>query len=468
MPSNVLVYARDSLIFIRRHFVFLKKHLRYIIRTKAFIFALFLPIVSSLSADEKSLTLSFPLIDLPAKSDAPMSVPSMAQSLAITKNFYQYVHLASLDRWSAEYPRGTTLSLLFFDFMSTWMPLGSSWLHEEWHRAAMGREGINSYDEVNDLPFFSEAISVSDIDDSSLAGFKKNDPAGFIRMHSAGIEAQLELNLALEKDLFFSGIDAFNEFLLWSNVVNSISYSFVCASNESDNLTNDILSKEDENIRARDFTGLDCNAWVYDLFRPNEPYADRGIHPSGNGVNRYIRYSDLSSNEKKYLKRQAVLSLLNIIDPFLIYKRKFYWQKIAWNANIRHHYTPFGNSIDINTFVKHPLADVMVVSHLYSNYHSRFYGIEMEIIRHKLRQFEQTLVLTPRIMLWTQPRHLSFETSTERFGGLISVNVASKIYRNWEWFVELESKTTGWVAGNAYLEPSKSFRAGLNYQFARY
>ena len=41
---------------------------------------------------------------------------------------------------------------------------------------------------------------------------------------------------------------------------------------------------EERNIAKRDFVGLDCNAWVYDLFRPNEPYELRGIHPIGNWI----------------------------------------------------------------------------------------------------------------------------------------------------------------------------------------
>src|SRR6185436_9321120 len=75
---------------------------------------------------------------------------------------------------------------------------------------------------------------------------------------------------------------------------------------------------DDADIRVRDFTGHDILAWAYDLHRPNEPYAARGIHPSGVGIDRYRKPSDLRPEEMQYLRRQGKLQVLNFFDPAFI------------------------------------------------------------------------------------------------------------------------------------------------------
>ena len=119
----------------------------------------------------------------------------------------------------------------------TWMPLGDAWLHEEWHRAVLGRRGISSFNDVYNLPLFSDSIAVSHVRDAELAQLKQNHPAEFVRLSAAGIEAQYEFNLELEKDRFFSGVRNANGFLLWMNALNSIAYLDTCASAQSDTLT---------------------------------------------------------------------------------------------------------------------------------------------------------------------------------------------------------------------------------------
>ncbi len=36
--------------------------------------------------------------------------------------------------------------------------------------------------------------------------------------------------------------------------------------------THDAVREEGADVKRRDFVGLDFTAWVYDLFRPDEPY----------------------------------------------------------------------------------------------------------------------------------------------------------------------------------------------------
>ena len=64
-------------------------------------------------------------------------------------------------------------------------------------------------------------------------------------------------------------------------VFNDLIYHSLCVNDELDTMMDEINARETTEA-SRDFTGPDCTAWVYDLRRPDEPYADRGTHPSGN------------------------------------------------------------------------------------------------------------------------------------------------------------------------------------------
>ncbi|MDH5377490.1 MAG: hypothetical protein OEX00_04110, partial [Gammaproteobacteria bacterium] len=299
--------------------------------------------------------IDIPLIDAPYNADHPEQWPSMNQSLHWVRSTYAAAH-HGLTQWRDEKGKNPTMWIIGFDFMMTWFPLGSSWLHEEWHRAVMGQYGIDSYDEVNDIPLFAETISVSHVKDEDLAWLKANHPADFVRLSSAGLEAQNELNFLVEQDQFFKDSPTDNLFLLWSNYINNWGYLDACASEDSTKITKELQDAEGANISKRDFTGLDCNAWVYDLFRPQEAYADRGLHPSGTGVRRYRTFEDLTQEEKDYLTKQSRLSLLNLVNPFLInrvhFSAQFEGRQVLWNASLRHHITPFGYNLGVNVFLR--------------------------------------------------------------------------------------------------------------------
>jgi hypothetical protein len=96
--------------------------------------------------------------------------------------------------------------------------------------------------------------------------------------------------------------------------------------------------------------GLPCRGsigWVYDLFRPDEPYEDRGIHPSGIGIDRYRSESDFTPQERRYLRTQARLSFLNFADPNLLGLYQFDVGEydglpLSFNASLQHLMAPFG------------------------------------------------------------------------------------------------------------------------------
>jgi hypothetical protein len=93
--------------------------------------------------------------------------------------------------------RAARLSRAFLDVLP--LPGGWVWLHEEYHRAAVGRRGINSFNDVYKLQMFSN-IAVSHVVDEDLVRLKREHPAELVRASAAGIEGQAQLVQALERN----------------------------------------------------------------------------------------------------------------------------------------------------------------------------------------------------------------------------------------------------------------------------
>ena len=423
-------------------------------------------VVAGETSKPSSLILELPVIDYPFNWTDGYTVPSMQQSLNITKDFYQYGHY-KLDKSYQDRPVARTVSIIAFDVITTWLPFGDAWLHEEWHRAVMSNRRIDSYNEVYDLPLFAETISVKRVKDEDLVRLKKDHPADMVRLHAAGIEAQYELNHAIEKDHFFNKTRTFDTVLLWLNHLNNIGYLQTCASNESNTLTDNLMRDEGSDISERDFTGLDCDAWAYDLFRPQEPYEARGTHPSGVGIKRYIKYDDLTAEEQDYLKTNFKLSFLNLADPFLFGFKSFSMtnpfndRPMLWNATLRHHLASFGYAIDANLFLKQGQVNMMFILHNYFNKDHHFNGLEFSLYRLPVDIWENRFYLSLRTSAWSQPKDQQFYTAESELGGLAAMKLNIPWNRTTETFIEIETKSDGWVAGNVYLQRETSLRIGL-------
>jgi hypothetical protein len=412
------------------------------------------------------LILELPLVDHPFNWSDGYTAPSMQQSLHITKDLYQYSHY-KFSQWFESRPVASALATIGFDVVSIWLPFGAAWLHEEWHRAVMSTRGISSFNEIYEFPLFAETISVKHVKDEDLIRLKQEYPADMVRLHAAGIEAQYELNFALEKDRFYLQPATLDDAILWINYINNISYMYACASDQSNTITDEILQNEDDDISQRDFTGLDCNAWVYDLFRPDEPYELRGTHPSGVGIQRYIRYDDLTDEEQSYLNTNFKLSFLNLIDPFL-YRFEFFTatnpfnrQPFRWNTTLRHHLTSFGYSIDANVFYQQNSVNAIAIAHHYVNKNRFFPGLELALIRFPVSVFGTHLPLSVRTALWLQPKDQQFDTGESKLGGIATATLHLPINKQWGTYLEMEAKTQGWVAGNVYLQDNVSVRLGV-------
>jgi len=246
------------------------------------------------------------------------------------------------------------------------------------------------------------------------------------------------------------------------NAANVTFYLNSCASKEADTSTDSQNKDDGANIGKRDFTGLDCTAWVYDLFRPDEPYQTRGVHPSGVGINRYIRYSDLNDNERSFLRKNMMLSLLNFADPFLIGYDRFnanvFGKDLQWNARLSHFITSFGYTVDANLFLRWDDKKFLIKLHNGFNTETYFPGLSVAWIDQRLPW--DNLFLNHELTVWNQPRGQNVHSLAGDTMVAASEKLAYKM-GNYTPYVGVEAKTPGWLAGNVYLERNLTLWTGL-------
>lgn len=270
----------------------------------------------------------------------------------------------------------------------------------------------------------------------------------------------------LQKDHFFGRSNAWHLPLYWLVKLGTWSYVASGATHGADTDTDEMNREDATDVARRDFTGHDFNGWVYDLFRPDEPYTARGIHPSGVGVNRYRKSTDMTDAERVFLHRQGRLSLINFLDPNLVgidgTDVHLAGHALTLNANAAHFLTSFGYTIDANVFLRDDTRHKMFVTlHNYVNGERNFPGLEVELLDHPVTVRGRQFTITPRLGVWLQPENQRFRDTDASAGGLASLRVAVPVRGHIGSFVELETKSAGWVAGNVHLDPATAVRFGV-------
>lgn len=347
-------------------------------------------------------------------------------------------------------------------------PFGNGWLHEEYHRAMMARHHVSSFNEMNTFPVGAEMVSVNHIKDEDLIRFKKESPVDFIRMHVAGIEGEYLLVDRLQRNNFFYRQQMMHEFLYLFVTANSAMYVMMSSQPAKvDKLTDEMNQKEPE-ISQRDFTGFDFTAWVYDLYNPAEPYENRGVHPSGNGIDRYIKTTDLSNDALSYLKRQGYYQWLNMISPMMFGVRSLkFGNQMNYNFSVRHLLTPFGNDLSLHFLLQWQKTNLVCAWHQASNKNRSFPGIEIQLFDYPVAAGKSCFLLSPKIITGLQPQQQLFLSDKPDFFVFGSLRVDYLLNnRILPWF-ECSLKTPGWIAGNEFSGSNASFRLGLSARFYR-
>jgi hypothetical protein len=404
----------------------------------------------------------------------------MHQSVNLSANLYTGLHYG-IDQlfscWNIEKNKKLRLpkTLLYvftvegFDLLAMNAPGFSGWTHEEYHRAVMTRNQVNSFDDMNKFPIGSETVSVSHVSDEALIRFKRERPSDFTRMHVAGIEGEYLLVEKLQRNNFYYHQNLLHEFTCLFSTLNSIMYVQMCAIPDQADPMTDGFNTNEKTISGRDFTGLDFTGWAYDLFKPGEPYTERGIHPLGNSIDRYIKTTDLTSQELSYLKKQGYLQWLNCLSPMLFGFRTIRLSKngLYGNMAIRNFLTSFGNDISCNIYLKNHDYNFFAAYHHAQNYEHAFPAIELQLIDYEKNLGTSTLLLSPRVMMGLQPLDQDFDTSSGSFLGLAECKLELITKGFIHPYIEVSAKTKGWVAGNEFLNANLSGRIGIVSRFTK-
>lgn len=413
--------------------------------------------------EPKTLVLDLPLADAPYNFDNGGRFPSMYQSLAITRDTYAVSH-GIFGLAYESHPIASLLASGVNDmFLLAFLPGADAWVHEEGHRAVMGQYGIESYNEIYKMQIMSETVSVSHVKDEDLAWLKARHPADMVRLHSAGIEMEYEWIDSSREEFFFSGRSTRFERVGWVySMLNSVFYIQACTTTDADKDTDKFNAKE-ATIKERDFTGMDFTAWVYDLHRPNEPYAARGTHPLGNGYDRYIRYSDLTSKEKRYLKQQYYLSFMNFVSPQFIGFDSFLAETaegpLLWNGALAHYLTSFGSSSEAHIWAIFGEYNISGALRLYRNEHLNLPGLEAKLYR--LRIAGLPVLFSGGLSLWLQPKNQMFHSCASRPGAAADIEASYPFGEHLEAYTAFHAKSAGWQAGEVSLAASADVRAGM-------
>ncbi|RYD81933.1 MAG: hypothetical protein EOP53_05035, partial [Sphingobacteriales bacterium] len=209
------------------------------------------------------------------------------------------------------------LTALGTDYIATKLPYGYAFQHEEFHRSVMSVRGIYSYDEVWKFGKGFD-IAVTRVKDEDLIYLKKNHPADMVRLSAAGVEGEYAYFKRMREDNFFKHTGYPFVGLSIIGTMHAINYVNLPFAKRFNNITDSILAHDKNDILARDFTGYDFSAWVYDLHRPDEAYEARGSWPGGVGIKRPIKESDLTPQMKSFLRETGNMQYLNLISPFMI------------------------------------------------------------------------------------------------------------------------------------------------------
>ena len=410
-----------------------------------------------------STVVDVPLYDAPFNYErGGYTVPSMRQSLALSTSYYENFHRLIAGTRDEEHPWWRYAAVGAFDLVSNYIPLGNAWMHEEWHRAVMSRNDISSYNEVYTFPFFQDIIAVSNVSDTDLIRLKQDRKADMVRLSAAGIEAQTAQNLFVERHHFFDDSRTFDQPLLLMNAMTNVIYMGTCSSSAANQLTREQQIGEGPDIGKRDFTGLDCNAWVYDLHRPDEPYTARGVHPSGVGINRYIDNSKLTDQERRFLRRNFALSFLNFADPFLIGKDHFsglnvMGQEWRWNANLAHTLTSFGSTVDARLFLRDGDDKWLVTLHngLGKNYYP---GFTVEMVD---RPFGDGFFVSSGLTVWPQPTDQRLDATSREWLLDLTTQFSFQWTPSTFTYFGVQAKTPGWMMGDPYLDGNVSVWTGF-------
>lgn len=331
---------------------------------------------------------------------------------------------------------GLAVSALFF------VPL----THEEGHRSILTYKGIGSISQ----PFFNKngAAYVVGVRDADLQSLRDNDFPTYIRLHTAGLESDYMLTKRTE-ELIFMEQESFR-YLQIEYLVRKLSilqYYFLGLVKYESNLS------EEENELKRDIVGHDLYGAVRHLHRPTMIFQ------------RYTSYDEMTSEEKRYIKRIGYLSFFNLVSPFIIGKDHIYKnENTKINVSLGYTMAPFGDFIDENFFVKY--GDLNFTGYLRQafNKNSLFWGFGIGLVNYSITK---NLIGDVKFDIWQQPKNFHFITSSYFLGGSIDLGLKyslftteNKVFKGISFDLGFLYKTRGFLPEDVALTERFGLRIG--------
>jgi hypothetical protein len=415
------------------------------------------------------------LVDYPFALENGLAWPSMEQSMAVGSG----LHLAASAGFHRMHRPGDSFWRTFaletgYQGIQIALQLSDGWMHEEWHRAVMQRRQIDSFNNMYRMDVVFSGRGIVDVDQvpgEDLVRLKAQHPAEMVRMSMAGLESQHMMNEEFQRISFYSDLpgkswgplwnaDLWLGTAMWMSWLNHSGYFTACEEGSFEGLMQ-VLAEEETDPLERDFTGPDCTAWVYDLHRPYEPYEERGVHPSGNGYDRYISLGEMSPAEREYLGRQRRLHRLGLANPQMFGVDAFLIGDGRFNVALGHSLTPFGYSIDVEAKALHRGRKFGLA--VRNGFSASRYAPTVELDIYGMELPWQGASADVELMVWSQPADLLFAAERNRLGGQLQVGLYKGLYPWLDLALSLLAKTPGYAPGNVYLDPVAGGTAGLRF-----
>ena len=195
-------------------------------------------------------------------------------------------------------------------------------------------------------------------------------------------------------------------------------------------------------VPERDFAGLDCTAWAYELTTPDEPYADRGTHPSGVGVDRYRHLDDLSPEGRRVLNQALGLHFLGLLDPGLWGIRGFGQGSARWLVASGGEMTPHGTMLHLTVGRDTDGADFVV--DLEQHISESGWRPGLHVAGRRIPLTEGTSALG-ELGLRLQPEGLRWDAETHELGAWLQLGVSQRIAPDWSIEGALGARNRVWV-----------------------
>jgi hypothetical protein len=446
-------------------------------KTKLLILLGSLFLIFNTTAQESfKLRIDVPLVDIPQNLELPHRYPSMDEAMNWSADFYELGfwgidELGNLlfrpDRGDnsrlKRFGRGAfkyALGLAFSKYGSELpIPLGV-WGHEEFHRSVLGARGISSNN--GNWLFDRWDGTVYGLSDETLGLLKLNYNENLLYSYVAGVQYEILLNEKVTLNDFYYKRSFPKAVLILYNAYYVWDYFRFSAGSGSDSAK--VLAPPHESVDPvlRDYAGSDLTAWIHDMFNPDTPYNNRDPFPEGNGVNRRIGYSDLSSEEREYLNDQKKLSLLNFLNPSIFFINRIrLTDDLSFNFFTQYSPAHFGNSIAVFLPVNYKETGFLLNATRYSSSNTDGIGFGFGVFN---LGFTDRIHSDIRLNVWDQPE--SFQGTGKITGGMIGIKTSYSFSKSFSAYINISGKTRGWIIGNPYLEENVSARVGMALNLA--